>query len=107
MKRGKSRRGRFRRGDETVAGEGSGPDRASASENGAMRTPHANEDRTMVRLRAACLACRLLALAACAGGLALAVHAQAHAAHPAGAAAPGLTLALLGAIVAGLAGRQR
>ena len=59
----------------------------------------------MRRLRAACLACRLLALAACAAGLALAVQAQAHAAHPAGAAAPGLTLALLGAIVAALVGR--
>ncbi|TXL68768.1 hypothetical protein [Zeimonas arvi] len=61
----------------------------------------------MRRLRAACLGCRLLALAACASGLALAVQAQPHAAHPAGAAAPGLTLALLGAIVAALAGRQR
>jgi hypothetical protein len=85
MKRGKSRPGRFPRGDNAVAGE----------------------DRTLRRLRAACLACRLLALAACAAGLALAVQAQANAAHPAGAAAPGLTLALLGAIVAALAGRQR
>jgi hypothetical protein len=85
MKRGKSRRGRFRRGDVPVAGG----------------------DGTLRRLRAACLACRLLALAACAAGLALAVQMQAHAANPAGDAAPGLTLALLGAIVAGLAGRQR
>lgn len=107
MKRGKSKRGGFPWGDGTVAGERPARHRASASENGAMRTPHASEDGTMRRLRAACLACRLLALAACAGGLALAAQGLPHAAHPAGAAAPGLTLAVLGAIVAGLAGRQR
>lgn len=94
MRRGSARRGRFRTGDDAVQGEWPGQGRAPSDEGATLR-----------RLRAACLACRLLALATCAAGLALAV--QAHAGNPPGSAAPPLTLALLGAIVATLAGRQR
>lgn len=88
------KRGRFRTGGGAVAND--------RRERGPAR---ASDDATIRRLRAACLACRLLALATCAAGLALA--AQARAEDPSGWPAPSLTLALLGAIVATLAGRQR
>jgi len=87
------KRNRFRTRDDTVA--------SSRNERGPARAP---EDTTLRRLRAACLASRLLALAAGVAGLVLA--GQAGDERLAGSA-PALTLALLGAIVATLAGRQR